>query len=250
MNENKISTYLKDMEQLFAEWKSVEPAEIKESKFDKTSIIDHKNKVFIKDGVVCPEQWFSQEIRPLFLLKEAYGGKEDWDLIDFLSSKERMSKMWNRVAHWTYGLMKTDTNHIEPFSKLSGSTYAENDELKQIAVINVKKSDGKKGSDWEQINAYAEFDKDRLMKQIELCDPTIIVCGYTGTPLEIVTKCTRQNYRQEWNDSRYYHFEINGHDAIILDYWHPANMYPDIMNYYGLMGIYQQALLNMGERND
>ena len=249
MNENKISTYLKDMEQLFAEWKTVEPAEIKESKSGKTSIIDHKNKVFIKDGVVCPEQWFSQEIRPLFLLKEAYGDDKDWSLIDFLSSNERMSKMWNRVAHWTYGLMKTDANRIEPYFDYSGSTYAENNELKQIAVINVKKSSGEKTSDWEQINAYAEFDKDRLLKQIELCDPTIIVCGYTGTPLEIIVKDFQPNLREKKNENLFYHLDINGHNVLVLDYWHPANQYPDLMNYYTLMGIYQQALLNMGERN-
>lgn len=250
MNENKISTYLKDMEQLFVEWKTVESAEIKDSKSGKTSIIDHKNKVFIKDGVVCPEQWFSQEIRPLFLLKEAYGGKEDWNLIDFLSSNERMSKMWNRVAHWTYGLMKTTANRVESYFDYSGSTYAENNELKQIAVINVKKSDGKKGSDWEQINAYAEFDKDRLMKQIELCDPTIIVCGYTGTPLEIIFNKSQPSFREKRNENLFYHLDIKGHNVLVLDYWHPANQYPDLMNYYTLMGIYQQALLDKEKVND
>lgn len=35
-------------------------------------LIDHTQN-FICDGVVCPEKWFSQSIRPLYLLKEAYG---------------------------------------------------------------------------------------------------------------------------------------------------------------------------------
>ena len=43
--------------------------------------VDHKNDVFVRDGVVCPQKWFSADIRPLFLLKEAYGGESDWDLI-------------------------------------------------------------------------------------------------------------------------------------------------------------------------
>ena len=48
--------------------------------------------------------------------------------------------------------------------------------------------------------------------------------------------------RQERNENLFYHVSLNGHDVLVLDYWHPANQYPDIMNYYGLMGIYQQAL--------
>ena len=183
----------------------------------------------------------------MFLLKEAYGGDKDWDLIDYLQSDIRMSKMWNRVAHWTYGLMKTDANHIEPYFDYSGTTFAENNELSQIAAINVKKSAGMNGSDWDEINAYADFDHERLMKQITQCDPTIIVCGYTATPLEIITKDTHANFREKRNENLYYHIEINGHDVLVLDYWHPANQYPDIMNYYTLMGIYRQALLNRGE---
>lgn len=243
MIEKRIAEYREGMENLFAEWKAAEPTEVK-GKTGQITTIDHKNNVFIRDGVVCPEKWFAQDIRPLFLLKEAYGGDKDWNLIDYLSSNERMSKMWSRVAHWAYGLIKTDQSHIEPYYDYSGSTYAENNELKQIAVINVKKSDGKAGSDWEQLNAYAEFDHERLMNQIELCEPTIIVCGYTGTPLEIITKHSQQDFRKNRNENLYYHMEIKGHDVLVLDYWHPANQYPDLMNYYTLMSIYQQALLN------
>ncbi len=42
----------------------------------------YPNKVFVKDGIVNPDKWVTQEIKPMFLLKEAYGGKESWDLIN------------------------------------------------------------------------------------------------------------------------------------------------------------------------
>ena len=31
-------------------------------------------------------------------------------------------------------------------------------------------------------------------------------------------------------------------ERLFIDYYHPANHWSDLMNYYGLMGIYQQAL--------
>ena len=36
--------------------------------------------------------------------------------------------------------------------------------------------------------------------------------------------------------------EINNHSVIVIDYYHPANQFPDLLNYYGLMNIYQLAL--------
>ena len=106
--------------------------------------------------------------------------------------------------------------------------------------IDVKKSGGEKASDMDEIRAYAAFDKNNLRKQLELCNPTIIICGYTGSALEIIIE---KEFRNPRNNHLFYPITLNGHDVLVLDYWHPANQYPDIMNYYGLMGIYQQALL-------
>ena len=39
-----------------------------------------------------------------------------------------------------------------------------------------------------------------------------------------------------------YKTRINNHSVIVIDYYHPANQYPDLLNYYGLMNIYQLAL--------
>lgn len=34
-----------------------------------------------------------------------------------------------------------------------------------------------------------------------------------------------------------YQKEINGHRVILIEYWHPANRFPSMMNYYTLMVI-------------
>lgn len=242
MEENIISEYHKRIDALFDDWKTrTGMVEYQEKRKKHTLHIDHQNGVFIRDGVVCPEQWFSQKVRPLFLLKEAYGGNADWDLIaDHLLPTHPISKMWNRISLWTRGLLTTTKDTIAPFveddpvAESYGNAY-----LKQLAVINIKKSGGDKSSDMNIIRAYANFDKDRLKEQLELCDPTVIICGYTASTLDIILE---QPVRKDYNQNLAYHISINGHDVLVLDYWHPANQYPDIMNYYGLMSIYQQAL--------
>ena len=91
----------------------------------------------------------------------------------------------------------------------------------------------------EEINRYAEFDKDELRKELELCDPTIIVCGYTISSLNIIMQ---KNIKETYNDHWFYWIEMNDHPVLVIDYYHPANHYPDLLNYYGLMNIYQCAL--------
>ena len=217
--------YNEEKEKLFAEWKERTKAETP----------------FITDGVMNPELWFSQKVRPLFLLKEAYGGENDWDLVaDHVMSNEDIRKIWKRVSLWAKGIFGTDRFHME--------RYMPNDEefnefgnkyLSKIAAVNIKKYDGKEESDCNDILSYAEKDADFLKRQIELCDPTIIVCGYTAASLD---KIFGIEVRKETNEKLYYHMKINNHDVLVIDYWHPANQFPEIMNYYGLLGIYQNAL--------
>lgn len=233
--KDKISRYNEEISALFEEWRHA-------SGTVDGIFIDHSASVFIEDGVVCPEEWFSQSVRPLFLLKEAYGGESDWNLTrDFLGTCKRpMSKMWRRVSLFAKGLLGTSKHAILPFDENdTGGTYAECGYLKKIAVVNIKKSNGAKSSDMEMINAYARLDCARLKRQLELCDPTVIVCGYTAYMLDSISG---YSVRAQHDQNGVYGISLNGRNVPVLDYWHPANRYPDIMNYYGLMGIYQLAL--------
>ena len=96
----RADKYINDIELLFQEWKNKAPSDD----------INHSQNVFIRDGIVCPEQWFSQKVRPLYLLKEAYHGTSDWDLIkEHLLTEAKMGKhiTWKRVSQWTQGLLHT-----------------------------------------------------------------------------------------------------------------------------------------------
>jgi len=35
-----------------------------------------------------------------------------------------------------------------------------------------------------------------------------------------------------------------GEKVLVVDYYHPAARYPEILSYYGLVNIHQQALIN------
>lgn len=235
MNNNEVLKYVEDSEILFKEWER--------SKGTVGAVeIDHSTGVFVKDGVVCPDEWFSQSIRPLFLLKEAHGGESDWDLINsyLLNEDYKTTNLWKRVSIWTKGIFNSTSEKIERFDNDDVDVkHFSNKYLRKIAVVNIKKSKGESSSQKDNIESYAKFDKARLKQQIEICDPTIIVCGYTASMLNMVMDVADAS-----SGAYSYHIKVKGHDVLVLNYWHPANRYPDLMNYYGLMGIYQEALKN------
>ena len=172
-------------------------------------LIDHTQN-FICDGVVCPEKWFSQSIRPLYLLKEAYG-EGSWDLIaDHLCKSGQISQMWRRVSKWTSGLLGTTENTLMPYGNWGDVDHYGNEYLQKIAVVNVKKSGGKSSSNMDEIRAYAQFDREELLRELELCDPTVIVCGYTASVMDIIFKTS---VRKDRNENLFYHIQLNGHDV-------------------------------------
>lgn len=235
-------TYKLKADALFKVWKNEEPS----------GEINHRDGVFIRDGVADPDMWFSQPVRPLYLLKEAYGGNADWDLISFIlgdpenCSFGKSKSTWTKISDWTEGLLNTTEEHIHPFLAAEENELPNNHMLHHIAVVNIKKSGGEKSSNIDEINRYAEYDKDMLKQEILLCDPTIIVCGYTISFLNIIMGTKVKDYAHP-NQNATYWMKINDHDVLVMDYYHPANRYPEALNYYGLVCEYQQALIHKPE---
>lgn len=235
--------YQEKIKELFSEWKNK----------PKTDVIDHSDR-FIEDGVVCPQKWFSQEVRPLFLLKEAYTKDGTMsNLISHLMPKETdglqpISKMWKRISDWTRSMMiLSETGEIVPFGSYEQIKYYGNEYLAKTAVINIKKSSGEDKSNKNNLTQYAENDHEEIYKELLFCDPTLIICGYTG---ELLFKVLKKNdvkvdkTKQSSFDKAHfvYRFELNGHPVTLVNFWHPANEFPDLLNYYGLMYILKEII--------
>ncbi len=150
-------------------------------------------------------------------------------------------RIWRRIALWTCGLLNTTKETICPYTnKLSDEEYKEI--LKHIAVMNIKKSNGKSSSNYDELKAYASVDKNEIKKEFELIDPDIVVCG--GCFLTLYSIAFERSDSEEKSENWYYYREVFGKKRLFLDFYHPANHWSDLLNYYGLMGTYQQALLN------
>ena len=196
-----------------------------------------RSSPLFEDGIICPDKYKGI----LFFLKEAYdesSAELNRSLIDDLLAANPWG-MWNHVAEWSYGLTHTTENKIPAFKSLS--TQEKRDAIDSIAVINVKKIDGKPVSIDAEIMAQAEENAASLFREIESAQPRIIVCGGTMKYLEKVLGVKRKTRCDNW----YYWFDIGGiNDVLVLDYCHPAIRSYSLLYYYGITNIYQQALLS------
>lgn len=182
----------------------------------------HKDKVFVSDGIVNPDVWNSSEYKKiLFILKEAYGNKNnDWSLTKWLVECEKHPKMWKRIVEWTYGINYTTASEIKEYYP---SIYDENKELiKSIAVMNLKKSNGKSHTDMSELGEYAKADSDFIKQQIKLISPNVIVCGYTLSTLDKNVYDGKIKYDKNCDDWFYFTNEFTGKETLVIDYYHPA----------------------------
>ena len=238
-----------NLSELFTLWRS-KPATVqtyydKSSKQDIPVTIDH-SQVFISDGSVCPEVWNDRTTGPkiAFILKEAYGETESWSLTDWIRETQPACNIWYRVTEWTYGLLNTTAERIARYApdriSFEESKERPNEWLGQIAIVNLKKSGGKSSSNYGEISAYAAADREEIIRELELLDPDIIVCGSTADALNSICSFIGPERCDNWY---YYSDAIGGRKRLFIDYYHPANRYPPLLNYYGLVNIYQQALI-------
>ena len=199
-----------------------------------------RDSYLIFDGVVDPDNYAGI----LFLLKEAYSKDQKFGEYDLVADLAKNGPWggWGHVAKWTSGLLRTDEHTIAPYRDMSKEE--KNAMLRKIAVMNVKKVDGKTSSVNENLMTYARDNAEILQQEIAHVQPRIIVCGNTFRFLKEIYNLTGEYSCDNW----YYWLELEGvGKVLILDYYHFSAQYPELLTYYGLTNIYQQALLNRGD---
>ena len=152
-----------------------------------------------------------------------------WDKVPKLKSSDTDLRSCQKIAPKAENRCQNLTNQEK------------RDAIDSIAVINIKKVDGNPTSNDADITKHAEENKISLLREIEIVQPRIIVCGGTMKYLEKILGTKRNSKCDNW----YYWFDIgNSKDVLVLDYCHPAFRSYSLLYYYGIVNIYQQALLS------
>ena len=220
---------MKELDTLFEKWEKKH--------------IETGHKRFIRDGIVDEEWWMQGKEVPkiCFFLKEARTQEENYNLVQDLYKYEPWN-LWQRVAVWTQAIQGAFLGELPYNEELIKKKS--HDAVKQIAVVNAKKSDGLVQSEGDDLRVYMQEDKKELKEEIELINPDIIVCGYTFGMLKEILE--DELSAENTSDTMYGFWR----DKLIIDYYHPACHYPNRVNYYALMSICRMAEADWRERKD
>ncbi|USD48750.1 hypothetical protein J4N37_08905 [Vibrio sp. SCSIO 43153] len=193
----------------------------------------HKGKLFITDGIIKEELWLSSPHKVMFLLKEAYDSRREsgsWDLPKLINKRGVSGRTFKPMAQWAYGIHKILDGHgIVPFVEKGDDVK---NALLSSAIVNLKKSSGKKSSSQKDLMKYVDEDWELIRSQICSIAPQVVVCGKTWSLIS-----GKLDDKVKISDRAYI---SNG--IIYINYWHPSNRSSNVMNYYALCSIVEMAI--------
>lgn len=182
----------------------------------------------IRDGIVAVERWRLQDIRPLFIGKEAYekSGSTSWAIHDLLNNAPqalcfaRSHRTWQTTAYVSFGLQ----NGLMPFRQMPRIQNDSSliDALRSIAFINVGKYGAKITTPWQRLHDLYRQNRTVLQEQIELFQPNVLI-GWstlglfqndTGFANRLIDE--QQRTSQDAVDS----WVVNG--KLYIDAYHPV----------------------------
>lgn len=184
----------------------------------------------VEDGVVLSECWERSNPKVLFVLKAAYDlnnpGK-GWDLLSFARSTAYKGVAFRELAYWAHSIRFG----YQDLLSLTLDNEQQASELSHVAIVNVKKlSDAGVYSDHEALQRSVACCGDLIVEQIEAISPDIVVCGSTWSYMAHLFQS-----RQVAN------YVYRSGDRYFVDFWHPANRFPRIMNCTTLVTFLRDA---------
>jgi hypothetical protein len=138
----------------------------------------HLRTEFHKDGIVNPERYREERLRLLFVLLEpnSKGGRWDrfqgHDLRHVFGEVGLGKSIDLNLARWTRVLLDGEHEYFSP------NAAAAKEQLRRVAIMNLKKLAGSGTANPEAISVHAWRDAAFIRKQVELIQPDLVVtCG-------------------------------------------------------------------------
>ncbi|NAY91385.1 hypothetical protein GTQ34_05585 [Muricauda sp. JGD-17] len=175
-------------------------------------IPEYKGK-FIKDGINNEDLYTNAKTKMLFLTKEPNNPKQEAG--DFRKWwKEGLKYTFShRLAEWSYGILNDFPEYEQTWHDKEGFSSA----IFYVAFMNIKKIGGKGLSNYAEMERHLLQNKDRLLRQIEIIEPDVIITGLTWKKLrnQLFDKVI-------WKHSGYNIAIGRYQNTKIIDFYHPS----------------------------
>ncbi|MEI6074423.1 MAG: uracil-DNA glycosylase family protein [Verrucomicrobiota bacterium] len=177
---------------------------------------------FLRDGIPDYELWSVAKPKIMFLLKEAIrddGWEPVMGIIDFQSSFAINLARWHQVLK----LLLIDCSNVPTLSQIDKTLRFP---IRDLALVEVKKAtQGLSKSEYADIMAFAERDKDYLEEQINIIQPEVIVCcgdvTYDAYWKHLWGRCDEDSVSLSKHNTSKYDADKHG-EIIVINSYHPS----------------------------
>lgn len=176
-----------------------------------------EDNYIVTDGVVDSNHYYDAKPKILWVLKEANSAGEDWSYSDFFKCtwhKHKRLPSIRKIVYTTYGLL-SKINAFNDIPLWCESNYRE--ELKKMAIINLKKVPGGAKSNYNTIKAAYVENEDLLKEQIEVYNPDVIIFGGTFSFMDFLHNNLPEKTVTEMGN---HYYNVGG--KLFINTWHPA----------------------------
>lgn len=235
--------------------------------------VNHPEHGFTYDGIVSPKDWNEAPKRILLLLKDYNQKSKEKPFIELNldDEKDRATfpnvrshilwgikspdqwRTWDNAARWVYGLMHLTPDYYPSFSEADqqGDARHRSNNLKKVAVIDVKKKPGRSSCSISQLNKYFQKYPESysfLAREISLYGKLdFVICCGDGLFDIFKTIAKQEALKLQIFPSVYedkdYMICLNG--TIVINFIHPLFLKKGLhkdKEYKRLMVIAQKAL--------
>lgn len=211
------------------------------------STLEKKNGICF-DGIVDEEQFYKQNEKIMFLLREPNGNDKkgqapkehkDWNYQHWLQYQQAgntedetstdtkfYSSTFNKLCMWVdvfYNCLDNKELSFDEYKKASYNETNFREVLKKTAIINLKKTWGKGSTEQEDLNRYVENKTvvDVIQKEIAYIEPDVVICGseQVYNLAKGILKGNENNCKLESGEEFTY---FKSGEVIYLNFYHPA----------------------------
>ncbi len=183
----------------------------------------------VRDGVMDAVGYLShQGPKMLFVLKEANDpGGGGWGLRDHVLGPQCGAKTWDNVTRWKRVVDAWHTG--APIAGLWEDRLANlslkdrGSELRDVAIVNMKKVPGGSRASMSAIYQAARDDHAFLKEQFDLLNPdVVVVCGSDPAHYPYLLESgKRRLWKQVSAEVQAMRWPMNGRDRVVVRTWHP-----------------------------
>lgn len=201
-----------------------------------------KYAAFIYDGIVDLQTFCMEDKKLLFILRDMNHDEDDHNLCEDLEDYGSGYKTWGNVGRWIIALLDGKQEYPRD---MSNNLRA--DQLRRVAVMNVKKEGGCSRAKRSELAEAVDNDRDYILRQIYLYQPDMIVCcGFTSSSLvgnadllkegdkkynvsSVFTTKEKDSFNWQTIESQnfvnhnwwYFYVNLDNHTVPVLSFCHP-----------------------------